>query len=76
MARFKKRERNVKKTVLTIFAVLLIAFGAYLTTTTGFKILHGYVLYKFMPAEETLVAHTLSGKGESEPALASTINLK
>lgn len=74
MARFKKRKRNVKKTILTIFAVLLIAFGAYLTTTTGFKILHGYALYKFMPTEETLVAHTLSGKGESEPVLASTIN--
>lgn len=72
MARAKKR--NVKKIVLSVFAVVLIAFGAYLTTTTGFKILHGYALYKMMPEEEKLVAYNLSGKGENDQVLASTVN--
>ncbi|GAF12751.1 hypothetical protein JCM19045_1961 [Bacillus sp. JCM 19045] len=54
MARRKKT--NKKKVFLTLFALSLLVGGLYLTTTTGFKLLHGYILFKTMPKEEVLAS--------------------
>lgn len=67
MARFKKQSR--KKVVLLVLAFSLLGGGIWLTSTTGFKLLYGYFLYKTTPVEATAVT-SVPTKEETEEAPA------
>lgn len=67
MAWFKKQSR--KKVVLLVLAFSLLGGGIWLTSTTGFKLLYGYFLYKTTPVEATAVTSIpTKEKKEETPA--------
>lgn len=63
------KQGRFKKTALLFVAAAFIAFGLWLTTTTGFKLAYGYFLYKIGAHSETeTVAAPVEEAPEAIPA--------